>query len=175
MQRCSFAVCWWTWETWGIWCKGADSCRTARPPTNLYIYIFIVRCSTDTVFIGFSCFFYTFQFDGCLGGLRTPLSPIESSQLFLDISSLMQMGETMRNPHFIWRKMIARLGTFQRMWSSLLNARVMLEALVSRSQVKGFNHVVRCQRKHWLLLSLHQQCLFLSENMLCIPLIVYQV
>ena len=48
-----------------------------------------------------------------------------------------------RNPQFICIKMLARLGTFQRMWSSLLNARVMLEALVSRSQVKSFNNPLR--------------------------------
>ena len=48
-----------------------------------------------------------------------------------------------RHPQFICIKMLARLGTFQRMWSSLLNARVMLEALVSRSQVKSFNNPLR--------------------------------
>ena len=88
MQRCSFAVCWWTWETWGIWCLAQiAAAQPGHQRIYIYMYIFIVRCSTDMVFIVVSFFFLYISFEGCLGGLRTPLSPIESSHLFLDISS----------------------------------------------------------------------------------------
>lgn len=91
----------------------------------------------------FSLFFLGISFEWCLGAPH--FLPIKSSQ-FLDISC--------------WCRW-ARLGTFQRMWSSLLNARVTLEALVSRSHTKRFNNPLR--EKNWFLLWLHQQTFFFRE------------